>query len=105
MIKILMLFLFMINVCFANNSLRDPTIPIDNVSAKDHGNEQINLKIQGLFVSKSKRIALIDDKFYVVGDLTKVGELVAILKDRVVVKQGDIMNVIFMSKQKVRNDI
>lgn len=103
--KCLIFFLLMsaIHQVCAAIQLRDPTLPL---ARKDYidldKSARVELKIQGLFISKAKRVALIDDKFYIIGDNTKAGEIVAIFKDRIVVKQGEKMRVIFMTALKVR---
>ena len=92
----------------ASGQVRDPSTPL-NTHVLTHTKTPVLLDntevdIQGLFISKSKRIALIDNKFYVVGDMTNIGQLVAVFKDRVVIRQNDDMRVFFMSKQNIRQD-
>lgn len=109
--RYLLIILFFISLAL-NAEVRDPTRPIEQVSDnktrtkmdKSEKFEKDELKIQGLFLSKSKRIALINDKFLAVGDVIEQGELVAIFKDRVVMKQEGNMRVFFMINQEVRKN-
>lgn len=87
------------------SNLRDPTRPIAYDSGELTTGAELGIngfKVEGLFISKSKRVALINGAFLVVGDMTSKGKLVAIFKDRVVLKEGEIMQVVFMINQKVR---
>lgn len=91
-------------------SLRDPTMPIERLQARsledsdgsnvDAGTKHIT--VQGLFISKSKRVALINGKLYVIGDYINAAKLVAIFKDRIVIKQGQNMKVVFFIPNEVR---
>lgn len=112
--RYLLIILFFISLAL-NAEVRDPTRPIEQVSdnntrtkmdksEKSEKSEKDELKIQGLFLSKSKRVALINDKFLAVGDVIEQGELVAIFKDRVVMKQEGNMRVFFMINQEVRKN-
>lgn len=83
---------------------RDPTQPL-NYSGAGERSTQPGLLVQGIFISPSKRIALIDGHFLVVGDKTRLGILVAILKDRVVIKQNNVPQVFFMANVDVRKEI
>lgn len=58
----------------------DPTSP---VSGSDSSSPY---KIEGIFVTSSKRLVLISGHYYVVGDEVNGGKIVAILKDRIVVE-------------------
>lgn len=109
LLVIFFLAMLLSNIGFAKASLRDPILPLTRPSLEqklqpEKNNDEASLKIQGLFISKSKRVALIEDQFYAVGDMTRQGPLVAIFKDRIVINQGGEMQVIFMSNEKVRQD-
>ena len=105
LLRFIFFFLSCTVIWSAEAKLRDPTQPLEyNHQQQEDSSDKSELEIQGLFVSKSKRIALINEQFYAVGDETSQGKLVAVFKDRVVVLQGKAMKVIFMIKQKVRKD-
>ena len=59
----------------------------------------IEPSIKGIFISKSKRLALVDNKYLTDGDTTAAGKIVAILKDRIVIKNGKLMKVIFVKEK------
>ena len=88
----------------ANSPLRDPTTPLmayGQLPSADQKHFPVDIKVQGLFISKSKRVALINDHFYLIGEQTPAGRVAAIFKDSVVLAQGKEMFVIHLTK-KVR---
>ena len=78
----------------------DPTQPLDASTTTTRSHAAID--IQGIFISKGKRLALIDKKYYVVGDMTSQGLLVAILKDHVVIKQLKNLKTHFITQLDIR---
>ena len=58
----------------------DPTAPMGG-----GGTGASPYKIEGIFITASKRLVLISGRYYIVGDVVNGGKIVAILKDRIVV--------------------
>lgn len=83
------------------SNLRDPTKPLTPVAEKE--DDSGKTKVDGIVLSRTKRLAIINGKFMVVGDRLPEGELVAILRDRVVLRKNGEMKVYFLVKKKIRN--
>jgi hypothetical protein len=74
---------------------RDPTRPMQGKATGGI------LKVEGTFITRTKRMALISGRYYVLGDKVGDGVLVGILSDRIVIKNEDGMQVYQLIK-KVR---
>lgn len=86
------LLFFMLTTTSFSAVTRDPTVPMN-------GGGNSALSLEGTFITKSKRMALIGGHYYVIGDNVGGGELVAILSDRVVIKKEDGMKVYQLVKK------
>lgn len=61
--------------------------------------QERGIKVEGIYISKSRRVALINGTYYIVEDIIPGrGELVAILKDRIVIDEETGLEVYQMLK-------
>ncbi len=58
-----------------------------------------DFKLEGVVISKSKRIAMIGGQFFAVGEPTPLGRLVAVFKDRIVVENNGDMRVVMKTQE------
>lgn len=75
--------LICLSVCFSGAAQRDPTAPMSSSGASGSP-----YKIEGIFITNSKRMVLIGGKYLIVGDMVNGGKIIAILKDRIVIESG-----------------
>jgi len=75
--------LICLGVCATGFAQRDPTAPMSS-----SGNSGSPYKIEGIFITNSKRMVLMGGKYLIVGDKVNGGKIIAILKDRIVIETG-----------------
>ncbi len=75
----------------------DPTAPMFESSDTDG-----QIRVEGIFITPSKRLALISGKYYVVGDNINGDKITAILRDKVVIYSKQEKKVYPLTK-KIRN--
>ena len=95
---IALLSLCLINVGFA---LHDPTMPF-NYKAKGKKAITGRLLVSSVLISKHRRLAMVDGKYYTVGDLISGAKILAIEPDRVIFMRRDKKIIVPLAKTIVK---
>ncbi len=98
-----LLLLLLVHLGLSAETLKDPTAPFFKRVDEGKDEDRDNTKVQGIIITRTKRLALINGKYLTVGDWAGFGgRLVAILKDRVVLRKNGKMKVHFLVKKEIR---
>lgn len=84
---------------------RDPTQPavIENTVSNDKATKRSLYDLQSIIIGKTRRLALINDRFVSVGDVVGDAKVVVIDKNRVVLSEGERQLTLYLFDHNIRN--